>query len=347
MGEIKKIDWISKAKGFAILGIIAVHVAQQFELPYVSRFLFSGQFCVQLFFIISAYLSFKSSKLQYVCIGGGYGKYLSLKFFRLAPVLYISCLWWLIIECLKIRGIPSLRAAIWRDGLLAVTFLNGFSFHHINPWGNWYVGDLAIFLALTPFLKKMVNSLRSSLVLFVISVLVAYVSNYILVKCGVDTGWYFYFWLPMQFPALAVGIFFYYLETEESLESKKDVFYSFCFVASLGFLLSKCGLNILMEHIQYGILLFVFSYSLFSRKICFLNWLNVLGDNSYGIYLYHLCLLPLIRSFVRAFGFDKNIINFILCYFFAAIFSLLFSMITTHFVEKPLLRFMKRRFCLQ
>ena len=85
MVEIKKIDWISKAKGFAILGIIAVHVAQQFELPYISRFLFSGQFCVQLFFIISAYLSFKSSKLQHVCIGGGVWKISFSKIFQIGP----------------------------------------------------------------------------------------------------------------------------------------------------------------------------------------------------------------------------------------------------------------------
>ena len=52
----EKIDRISKAKGFAILGVVAVHTGQSFTNSYISEIASGGQFCVQLFFVISAFL---------------------------------------------------------------------------------------------------------------------------------------------------------------------------------------------------------------------------------------------------------------------------------------------------
>lgn len=48
-----RIDWISKAKGLAILGFVAVHTVQRFNIAFVSSIAFAGSYCVQLFFIIS------------------------------------------------------------------------------------------------------------------------------------------------------------------------------------------------------------------------------------------------------------------------------------------------------
>lgn len=91
-GDVKaprKIAWISKAKGFGILGVLATHTAQVFPVPRGGGVLLAGMYCVQLFFVLSAYLAFKS--LDSNRYGGGgifsisptnwYG--LSLSFIRL------------------------------------------------------------------------------------------------------------------------------------------------------------------------------------------------------------------------------------------------------------------------
>lgn len=340
----ERIDWISKAKGFGILGIVAVHTVQKFDIAFVSSVAYAGMFCVQLFFIISAYLTFKSlDKKDEGWNIKSYFKYLLHKLFRLMPVLYTSCLWHLIMHCIEIHGIPNVGDSVWRKGLFAVTFLNGFSYHYINPWMNWYVGDLVIFLALAPLLKKLIDTPKKSVILFTVSIFVGSLSTYILAKAGVDTGWYFYFWFPRQFPVLAAGIVFFFLEKNKHDEQIKNTFFTFVFVVAFGFLISKSWKPILENHVQYGILLLAFTYTLFykfdTRNL--FNWLKMLGDNSYGIYLYHGCLLPIIGGLINKIDFSRSSYSFIICYISVLCLSLLISKIVNFVIEKPFWNFTK------
>ena len=342
-----RLEWISKAKGFAILGIIAVHTIQRFNVASIASIAYSGMYCVQLFFIISAYLTFKSlEKNNDSWNSKKYFKYLFHRIIRLIPVLYTACLWHLIMHCIEIGKIPNIKDYIWPNGFFAITFLNGFSYHFINPWMNWYIGDLVIFLIIAPFLKKIINTTKKAIILFTISVLVGSLSTFILERHGVDTGWYFYFWFPRQFPTLAVGIVFYFLEKYKEDSSITNSFYTFLFVVSFGFLLSKCWKNILENHVQYGILLLAFSYTLFNKVESWriFNWLKILGDNSYGIYLYHGCLLPIIVGIINKSGFNKTSYNFFLCYISVCCISLLISKLVNIVIEKPFWKFTKRKF---
>ena len=343
----KRIDWISKAKGFGILGIVAVHTLQRFNIAFVSSIVFAGNYCVQLFFIISAYLSFKSlEKNKGRWNWKAYLKYLLHKIIRLVPVLYTAVAWHFAMRCIEIGGIPGIHDTVWRKVFFAVTFLNGFSYNFINPWMNWYIGDLIVFIALAPLLKKIADTPKKSVVLFVISVPIGYLSTLILNKSGIDTGWYFYCWLPRQFPLLAAGIVFYYFERAGSFEEIRDEFYLFVFFIVFGFLLSKCWKSILENHVQYGILLFVLSYTAFSKLNTgrFFNWLKTFGDNSYGIYLYHGCLLPLAGGLVSKIGFSKSSYGFVACYVLVFTLSLGISVAVNKFIEKPLFSLTRRKF---
>lgn len=341
-----RIDWISKAKGFAILGVVAVHTGQRFTISYVSGIASAGQYCVQLFFIISAFLAFKSLDKNEIKNSKMYFKYFAHKLTRLMPMLYTACLWHLIVYCIEIQGIPNVQDSIWRNGFFAVTFLNGFSYHHINPWYNWYIGDLVIFLALAPFIKKSIDTTKKSVLLFLISILIGTTSNIILNKCGIDTGWYFYFWFPRQFPSLALGIFFYRFQKEENYQNKLNSLLTLAFIVSFGFLLSKCWKDILGNHIQYGILLLIFSYTLFNRNTKVFNWLRVLGDNSYGIYLFHGCLLPIIGNLVTKMNFSKSSYSFSLCYLTVILLGLCCSIIVKKLLEQPFINLLKVKFAI-
>lgn len=342
----ERIDWISKAKGFGILGIVAVHIVQRFDIAFVSSVAYAGMYCVQLFFIISAYLTFKSlDRKNEEWNTKSYFKYLLHKIFRLMPVLYTACLWHLIMHCIDLGKFPELRDSIWPNGFFAVTFLNGFSYHFVNPWMNWYVGDLVIFLALAPLLKKLIDTPKKSVILFTISIFVGSLSTYILSKVGASTGWYFYFWFPRQFPVLAAGIVFFFLEKNKDDEKIKNTFFTFMFVISFGFLISKSWKPIFENHVQYGILLLAFAYTLFNKVETgkTFNWLKILGDNSYGIYLYHGCLLPIIGGLINKIGFSKSSYSFILCYISVFCLSLIISRIVNILIEEPFWNFMKRK----
>ena len=340
----EKIDWISKAKGFAILGVVAVHTGQSFTNSYISEIASGGQFCVQLFFVISAFLAFKSLNKNEITNPKTYFRYLLHKITRLMPVLYTACLWHLIMYCIDIHGIPNIRDSIWRDGFFAVTFLNGFSYYHINPWYNWYIGDLIIFLVLAPFIKKIIDTPKKSVLLFFFSFLIGCTSNGILKKCGIYTDWYFYFWFPRQFPSLALGIFLYNFQKEEDYQNKINSLFTLAFIISFGFILSKDWKPILDNHVQYGILLLVFSYTLFNRKTKSFNWLKALGDNSDGIYLFHGCLLPIISNLINKIGFIKSSYSFILCYLTVVLLGLCCSIIVKKILEKPFINFLEAKF---
>lgn len=198
--------WFDIFKGMAILGVVAVHYAQQFSFEIYSGLksvFISGQYMVQMFFIISGYFAFYS-----ISEHGDCGvSFLLRKLLSLLPVCYVAYL----IRIFYFAA-SGHRIAFF-DVVCAFTFTNGVSPHYINSIGGWYVGTLVLFFAIVPILHKIVTTKYRSVVLFIISLLVSFVSNAVISRFF-DTGWVFYFWLPRQFPVLVLGIVLYYFEKD-------------------------------------------------------------------------------------------------------------------------------------
>lgn len=348
IGNKEKKDWISKAKGFGILGIVAVHTVQKFVVPsHLSSVASAGMYCVQLFFVLSAYLTFVSLEktkhpMSLVC----YLKYLGHKLLRLVPVLYTAVLWHVIMYAIQIGGVPKFNDTIWKDVLFAITFLNGFSYHHINPWVNWYIGGLVIFLAVAPLLFRWITTLKKAVVFFVGSMFFAWLSSIVVFKLGFEYDCFFYYWFPNQLPVLAIGIAFYFFQRGEIDASKKKSVGVFLFVVSACLLLSLFFFTTpLQVHVRYGLFLFVFVYVLFNNSGKWFDWLMVLGDYSYGIYLYHFCLLTVFDCFVNWFDINRTSVPVFICsYVLLVALSLVISKLANVLVEKPFFNFMKRKF---
>lgn len=342
-----KEDWISKAKGFGILGIVAVHTVQRFIVPTnLKSVAWAGMYCVQLFFIISAYLTFVSlDKHNQPWDLKSYLKYFGHKLVRLIPVLYIAVLWHVLMYAIQIGGVPGIDDSIWKKSFFALTFLNGFSYHYINPWINWYIGDLAIFHALAPKLFRWVNTSKKSVLFFVVTMVFAWLSSIVLSEFNFNTKWYFYFWLPNQLPVLAIGIMFYHFQKNSFAASKNSVL-------TLAFVVSACLLSSMIfktspmeRHVRYGLFLLVFAYTLFNNSGKWFNWLKVLGDNSYGIYLFHFCLITVFDIVVKKYGISRvSVGNFTCYYVLLVLVSLLVAKLANVVFEKPFFRLMKRKF---
>lgn len=332
----EKMKWISNAKGFGILGIVAVHTVQRFNFSFISSIAFFGAYCVQLFFIISSYLTFLNldNKNEEWTIKS-YLKYFFHKIVRFIPVLYIATLWHAVMYCIEIGKIPEMKNEIWSKIFFSITFLNGFSYQFINPWMNWYIGTLVIFLAFAPLIKKIIDSPKKAVILFIVSSLIGSISTFLLKKQGIDITWYYYFWFPRQFPVMAVGIVFFFFEKYKYDYDHRKWFYIFFLIVTFGFLLQRSWRSFLEWHVQCGILIFAFSYTLFNKLEIDVGVLKSLGDNSLGIYLFHCCLLPIIAPLIHKIGFNRPSYSFILCYISVLLSSFVISRVVNIFIEKP------------
>lgn len=178
-------------------------------MSIISKASAIGARCPQLFFIISAYLTWSFLSKREVRWAEFYKK----RFIRIAPVFYVA----LILAAL----IPVLKAVSIGNWISHFLFLNGLS----PVWTNsimgieWYIADLALFYMLVPMLWKVIRDLRSSLVAFVVSAVLSSTSLIIYNTLGgsdiLAVQMYFEtFFILHQLPVMILGIVLYYLIRE-------------------------------------------------------------------------------------------------------------------------------------
>lgn len=339
-----KIDWISKAKGFGILGILAIHTVYNFTLPnYIVSVCDAGKYCVQLFFIISAYLTFKSVEKAEIDTIKKYLHFILHKLIRFIPILYIVSFYCFISYCVKVNEIPCFSDGIWKDLFFSITFLNGFSVNHINPCVNWYIGTLIIFIVIAPFLYRIIINAKRAVVFFAFVLITSWIISIFIHFMHIQND-YYYFWFPNQFPVMMLGVIYYSFEKESFVMQKNTLCFflsiiSFCFLLSMSFFTTPMAI-----HVRYGLLIFIFTLCIFSHSNNLFYGLKVLGDNSYGIYLIHWQLIPFGKNILEKYSINqKSILNYFIFYLLILVISLLISIILRVFVERPFIKLMKKK----
>ncbi|MBP5563078.1 MAG: acyltransferase family protein [Bacteroidales bacterium] len=130
----RKTDWISKAKGFGVLGVVAVHTIQRFSVSShaLSNTATAGLYCVQLFFVITAYLTFVSlDKNKPQLTMRNYLKYFGHKLVRLTPVLYTAVFWHILMNFPLLFGTRiEHNVHLWKNSFFAVTFFLTLTMRH-------------------------------------------------------------------------------------------------------------------------------------------------------------------------------------------------------------------------
>lgn len=348
MSPTPHIDWIDKAKGFAILGVVALHVIHQFTITgTMAKIATAGIYGVSLFFIISAYLSFLSFDNNPTKWNiRTYTKYLFRKIIRLAPVLYIAILWHFIQYCIVIKGIPDFSDGIWLDVLFSATFTNAFSYLHFNPWVNWYIGTLVLYIAIAPVIHKWINTPLRSIMFFGISLIFAWVLRLILSIHGIPNyDFFIYCSLPIQLPVIALGIVLYYFMKADNMYSISRPLKVFCNIISLFLLLTLCtSIEIIEFHVIMGLLLLILSVSSFNNTCKATKFLSILGKNSYGIYLLHWCLITIFTEVSSRLCINtSSLITFFVYYILLLLLSLICAILVNKYIEKPILSLIEKK----
>ena len=184
-----RLDFIDLLKGIAIIGVVLVHFNGQWECPnhYINMTSAIGARCPQLFFIVSAFLTWMSiAKRRDFSIK----EFLKKRLVKIAPLYFFSIL--------LVGIIPQLKLINWDpvNVLTHVLFVNGLFPTYINSLMGveWYIADLALFYIITPLIWKYAKTLKGVFCLLVGSVLIniifTVITNEVYSNEIVSSTWY-------------------------------------------------------------------------------------------------------------------------------------------------------------
>lgn len=338
--------WIDAFKGIAICVIILVHCNARTMPGVFGKFGFSGWSGVQIFFMISAYLTLQSLEHLENTLNFSVKqrmKWILNKIKKLIPMFYFGILLYLFI----LRGNESWLAGVGGK----VTFLNLLSHltftHSLFPYYSnsimgieWYLGDLVLLYFTSTLIYKKINSAKRAFVCFISSVLLSFIFQAVLLQFQplpdewvwdsyVNTIFFF-----SQLPSMTMGYLLFYLERNTHVMNRlreRKIKYAVLMIAGICIYL----VTTVMAPNRGQIILYTISYSLIILcviakpiKIIENQLFITLGKNSYEIYIIHYLLIQLYERKCKAIC-RYNSINIIIEF----IVILLVSFIVTYIIK--------------
>lgn len=326
---MQRFQYIDALRGYAILAVILGHVSltasPSSETVRQITLLHSGR-GVQLFFVVSALaLMFAWHSHQ-----NGVRAFYIRRFFRIAPMF------WLVIgfNVLAASKVPF----TWDQIASHVLFLHGLSPRWINTVvaGSWTISVEATFYVLFPLLARCVTTLRRSLILLGLSLLVAAACWLPLLWYGETMGGapnflrsYAYESFLIQAPCFMTGVVTYFLITRPvafpSWVIKAAGIASLSVIVGL-VTLTKTYTTYVMFALAFGAAALVLS----KRHLGF--WVHPpicwLGTISYSAYFLHFLIIAALAPFGFSFVSLFALTMFLVC---------IASSITYLAIERPMI----------
>lgn len=344
----ERITVLDSLKGIAILGVVLVHSGAT-ELPgFFGQISAFGARGVQMFLIISAMLIFNSldsfeNSEKKIKLKNWYFN----RFLRLIPIYYIS----LIVQFFINGFTPNYWTGTHPINIFTY-ILNVLFLHGLSPWSinainvGWYIGTLALFIILAPFIHKKVNNLSKSIIFFAVTWVIALLVSMVIPRLyiGVDDYIWSTYWtnfsLISELPILAIGIILYYLIYKKDIIITKGVTTTLTFCIILILIERYISSSTLVTFsIIFGALIFIQIKN--SNFIIDNKFFATLGKYSYGIYLFH---YPIINKLTDIYSnYCSNsylLITTVICS--TIILSTFISYILTRFIEKPIVKKFKK-----
>lgn len=216
--RIFAVDWM---KSVAIIFVVLCHTSQPIKnLPVFLENAFKlGQLGVQMFFVMSAYLCCKTSKLNNM---QQVRQYYIKKLLRLAVPYWFAILFYQLFFSL-ISGF-HLPVRIETNNhplgvLINFAMLNNlfpFCSNNVVP-GGWSISCIWIFFLLFPLLIRIQKNLKQSLIglaLSVLGVLVFGIFVTYVFHQFIENNYFYYFFFIAQLPCFEVGICLYHFEKQ-------------------------------------------------------------------------------------------------------------------------------------
>jgi len=346
--------YIDALRGYAILGVIAVHTGQNVPaLRWPLRDLAaSGRYGVQLFFVVSALTLMMSWHAR---SGGIYSFYIR-RFFRIAPMFWLAIPLYCAIDGFGPRTLAP-DGLSWREILLTITFLHGWYPESINSVvpGGWSIAVETTFYACFPALMVGLRLCpRAGLAFFlsfVLSMIMNSIANITLSLTApnlpeVLVSAFKSFWFFNQLPVFFVGInvFFALQKIKPSV-----VILRRCLIFTLVVLILLPYIKILPGNIEYALCFGALTFCLGSGAggplvnavIC------QIGKISYSCYLWHFAVLELCAWILMKYtsgleGLISAELMFVIMFVAVTCITAVLSKITYKLIEQPMIAFGNR-----
>lgn len=351
-----RLTWVDSLKGIAICAIVWVHAGGGSLGNIFDPLGKAGACWVEMFFILAVYLACRSLKSG-KCFNS-FSWFLQ-RLWKLTPLYYIMLLLYIVIVP---RG-----ANIWlgtsADGvsimntIMHLLYLHSFFPYYVNSimWVEWYLGVMVIYTAILPVLCKYIRQRKDAVRCGALFVVISFLGTFLLSLLSplkdayIWNGWVYTYSFVLHMPALGAGILLYYLE---GLHLKRNYSRIICSISIVSYI-TLSYLFAYGETIQFIKIVktsgFTFVFLLFilgvrkSDNIVFHNriW-QMIGRNSYGIYLVHFLLIFVCAHFISdelavsvlQSNFLWQIIKFLFIMGFCLSFSILYNKIAGERIYK-------------
>lgn len=343
-----KYDIVDALRGIAVLGVIAVHtsiVLPSLEPAQLYSLFHSGQYGVQLFYVVSAFTmmtSWHNRKTEDRRIA----KFFIRRYFRIAPMFYVGIILYTGFYFLtdKQRFVTATAGSLARDYLSTLTFTHGFFPASINRVvaGGWSIAVEFTFYALFPLLAGLARNLIQSIVFLVLAF-----ATCLLAYWYAATYWgpvkeftFFEYWFPNHFFVFSLGFILYFLVRDKIGHVVPNT------ANYVGFLISAVALVVagtqrashVLGHIPFSLLFLPFTYfAIMSRPVLLRGkWIQRVGVNSFSIYIWQYAIIGSLGIINRKMdiGLD-GLPGFAVIFTLSTLISFILSELSREYIEDP------------
>jgi peptidoglycan/LPS O-acetylase OafA/YrhL len=324
-----RVEALDSARGWAILGVMAIHVSQAAPLPpgFLHSLAVNGDMGVELFYVLSAFSLVMMLHAREMAGHHNLAGYFIRRFYRIAPMFWTA----LLIATLMFFGKPSFWSPDgigWTEVVLTAGFLHGIHPSSINAVipGGWSVAVEVMFYLVLPVLFRYTADTVSALKWWLISAGIyllfgyfaqAYFDQTLPVNARYLSGIYsWYMAFPAQLPVFMMGVVAFFVVKEERL---KPV-YAYLLACTGGLLLFAITIpaenHVLPRHFLWALVFALFVIASVQRPLYLFDnaLMRLFGRISYSAYLLHFFVLTFVAKLFRHLMIQPEI-KFALLYF--------------------------------
>ena len=307
--DLQKFNFIDGLRGWAALGVVAVHSCMVQPPEFLRPLLESGARGVQLFFIISAFTLFYSLSKRSRQDVHPIKSFFLRRFFRVAPLFYLAFFIGLLIGGREPAYFSPNGVSLLGTFFVSV-FLNGWNPEWINAIvpGGWTIAVEMNFYLLVPLLFRHVKRVWVALLLIPISLkagsfVAAFIGKIYRSHYTEGQQWLVDTWqllsLPGSLYVFFCGIFAYLIWTRARFlfEIFKKQTYSYILYGLVAILIAGFYLNFSMPKVVCILTGIVLVSSACNSSLVTGGLVCFIGKISYSIYLMHGFCLMLISPF--------------------------------------------------
>ena len=157
---MRRLDYVDALRGYAILGVLIVHVGQATDFMGPTWW---GARGVQLFFVVSAMTLFASWRER----GDGAFAFYVRRFFRIAPMFWLAVAFYFFLPYRGAHGDGAVEWSLWQT-LSTAFFINGTAPQTLigTVPGGWSVADEMLFYAIFPLIAITITTWRRAALFF-------------------------------------------------------------------------------------------------------------------------------------------------------------------------------------